>query len=58
MADLQADLDSHKQAIDELHAKIASQPTVDKEKLTTAVVKLKVAFDQFSEDAQACVSPR
>jgi hypothetical protein len=58
LQETQTHLDAHAKAIDDLHAKLAADPNVDKAKLDVAVTKYKRSFAQFTEDAQACVSAR
>lgn len=48
-------LRAHADSITELHSKLAAIPGVDKERLSQAVAKYKVAVSVFEDDAQGTV---
>ena len=49
-------LKAHGQAIDDLHAVLASQPGVDNERLQQAVDRYKSAHQKFTDDALGCMN--
>jgi hypothetical protein len=53
--DAERHLADHGKAIDELHHKLAAMPGTNKEKLKSAVDKLKHSYAQFTEDAKECM---
>lgn len=54
--DAKRTLDAHVQSIDDLHAKLASMPGVDKERLQAIVDKYKTASLKFHEDVLGCMN--
>lgn len=49
-------LDTHGNAIDALHQKLAATPGVDKERLQKAVSDYKKAHQAFRDDALGCMN--
>ena len=54
--DAKLTLDAHTQSIDELHAKLASMPGIDKARLQAAVDKYKASNLKFHEDVLGCMN--